>query len=192
MVTLPFTYYVPQVLSALKGVKNYKALQSYYKYFTAGWILEHRWKCFTDCFLIVGKVNYSYALTSSLLQPWIIIKSTGTIVCGHYTCMAGLGETYSHVGAFLYWIEYQVRIYTDISSTSEPNLWIEPYTIMYVPYLHLEDINFTSAEQTMKNCKQLQQSSKPTLSKPVQHSKPNQADVTEFYLKCSSSQTLPI
>ena len=44
----------------------------------------------------------------------------------------------------------------------------------------------------MKDCKQLQQSSKPTLSKPVQHSKPNQADVTEFYLKCSSSQTLPI
>ena len=63
----------------LEEVKNYKALQSY-KYFTAGWIFEHRWKCFTDCCLIVGKVNHSYALTSSLLQPWVIIESTGTIV----------------------------------------------------------------------------------------------------------------
>ena len=113
-------------------------------------------------------------------------------MCGHCTCMAGLGETCSHVGALLYWIEYQVRRYADISPISKPNLWIEPHTTKHVPYLRLEDINFTSAEQTMKDCKQLQQSSNPTLSKPIQHSKPNQADVTEFYLKCSSSQTLPI
>ena len=106
--------------------------------------------------------------------------------------MAGLDETCSHVGALLYWIEYQVRRYADTNSTSRLNLWIEPHGIKHVPYPRLEDINFTSAEQTMKDCKQLQQSSKHTLSKPVQHSKTNQANVTEFYLKCPSSQTLPI
>ena len=123
---MPHSYYKNIWLwfVSLEEVKNYKTLQSY-KYFTAGWILEHRWKCFTDCCLIVGKVNHSYALTSSSLQPWVIIKSTGTVVCGHCTCMAGLGETCSHVGALLYWIEYQVRSYADISSTSKLNLWIE-------------------------------------------------------------------
>ena len=85
-----------------------------------------------------------------------------------------------------------VRRYTDISSTSKPNLWIEPHAIKNAPYLRLEDINFTSAEQTMKDYKQLQQSAKSTSSKYVQHSKPNQAYVMEFYLKCLSSETLPI
>ena len=140
---------------SLEEVKNYKALQSY-KYFTARWVLEHRCKCFTDCCLVVGKVKHSYALTSSPLQPQVIIKSTGTIVCGHCTCMAGLGETCSHVGALLHWIEYQVRRYADISAISKPNLWIEPHAVKNPPYLRLENINFTSAEQTMKDCKQLQ------------------------------------
>ena len=68
--------------------------------------------------------------------------------------MAGLGETCSHVGALLYWIEYQVHKYSDTSSTSKTNLWIEPRTVKQVPYLRLEEINFTSAEQTLKDYKQ--------------------------------------
>ena len=128
--------------------------------------MEH----FIDCCLIIGKVDHRYTLTSSSLQPWVIIKSTGTVVCGHRTCMAGLGETCSHVGALLY---CQVRRYSDTSSASKTNLWIEPHIVKHVPYLRLEEINFTSAEQTLKDYKQpLQQSSKPMSSKLVEHSKP--------------------
>ena len=88
MVTFLFIYYTISFVS-FEEVKIYKELQSC-KYFTAGWILEQRWKYFTDHCLIFGKVNHSYA---SSLQPWVIIKSTGTVECGHCTCMAGLGET---------------------------------------------------------------------------------------------------
>ena len=64
--------------------------------------------------------------------------------------MAGLGETCSHIGALLYWTEYQVQRHTAVSSTSKPNEWLQPRTIKQVPFLRLEDIDFTSAECSMK------------------------------------------
>ena len=166
-------------------MKNYRSLQSY-KYFTAGWVVEHKWKLFTDCCLVVGRVNHSYTLSSPALQPWAIIRSSGAVACGHCTCMAGLGETCSHIGALLYYIEYQVRRYAETSSTSKSNTWLEPSTVKQAPYLRLEDISFTSAEQTMKEYRKLQQSPKPVSSKLPQHDKPYQSDVLELYEKCSS------
>ena len=64
--------------------------------------------------------------------------------------MAELGETCSHIGALLYWTEYQVQRHTAVSSTSKPNEWLQPRTIKQVPFLRLEDIDFTSAECSMK------------------------------------------
>jgi len=93
----------------LEEVKNFKSLHSY-KYFIAGWVAEHRWKQFKDCCLVIGKVSHhSYAVSSAPLTPWVIIRSSGAVACGHCTCMAGLGETCSHIGALLYLLEYQVR-----------------------------------------------------------------------------------
>ena len=54
--------------------------------------MEHKWKLFTDCCLVEGKVNHSYTLSSLALQPWTIIRSSGAVACGHCTCMAGLGD----------------------------------------------------------------------------------------------------
>ena len=62
-----------------------------------------------ECYLVIGKVNHSYTATSAPLTPWVIIRSFGAVACGHSTCMADLGETCSHIGAFLYWLEYQVH-----------------------------------------------------------------------------------
>lgn len=135
--------------ATLKEVKNYKSLQSY-RYFVAGWVAEPKWKTFADCCLILGNVNHSYAVSSTPLHPWVVIKSTGEVICGHCTCMAGLAETCSHIGALLYWTEYQVQRQTAVTSTSKPNEWLQPKTIKQVPFLRLEDIDFTSAESSMK------------------------------------------
>ena len=132
----------------LEEVKNFKSLHSY-KYFTAGWVVEHRWKQFKDCWLVIGKVNHSYAVSSAPLTPWVIIRNSGAVACGHCTCMAGLGETCSHIGALLYWLEYQVRTRED-SCTSHSNQWLEPKCVRQVPYLELERIDFTTAEKSMK------------------------------------------
>ena len=128
----------------LEEVKNFKLLQSY-KYFTAGWVIDHRWKVFNEACLIIGKVNHSYAMSSTPLNPWIIVKNSGTVVCGHCTCMAGLGEACSHIGALLYWIEYTVRKRDEESCTSKANKWIEPLKTKKVPYLQLDAIDFTSS-----------------------------------------------
>ena len=66
--------------------KEFKSLQSY-KYFTAGWVIDHRWKIFNEVYLIVGKVNHSYAMSSAPLNQWVIIKNHGTVVYGHCTCI---------------------------------------------------------------------------------------------------------
>ena len=79
-------YFTPTRFVTLEEVKNFKSLQSY-KYFTAGWVIDHRWKIFNEVCLIVGKVNHSYAMSSAPLNPWIIIKNHGTVVCGHCTCI---------------------------------------------------------------------------------------------------------
>ena len=113
--------------ATLDEVRNYKSLQSY-RYFIAGWVVDHKWKSFPDCCLVIGKVNHSYAVSSPPLEPWVVIKSNGAVVCGHCTCMAGLGETCSHIGALLYWIEYQIQRHVAMTSTSKPNEWLQPRT----------------------------------------------------------------
>ena len=112
----------------MEEVKNFKSLQSY-KYFTAGGVIDHRWKIFNEVCLIVGKVNHSYAMSSVPLNPWVIIKNSGTVVCGHCTCMASYMLTY--------WCTVVLdRICcTEARCTSRANKWMEPCTTKQVPYL---------------------------------------------------------
>ena len=70
----------------LEEVKNFKSLQIY-KCFTAGWVIDHRLKIFNEVCLIVGKINHSYAVSLAPLNPWVIIKNNGTVVCGHCICI---------------------------------------------------------------------------------------------------------
>ena len=39
------------------------------------------------------------------LTPWVICEDTGIILTGHCDCMAGLGESCSHVASLLWAIE---------------------------------------------------------------------------------------
>ena len=68
----------------LEEVKNYKSLQSY-KYFTAGFVKEHKWKVLPECCFVIGKVNHSYALSASPLRPWVVINNSGVVTCGQCT-----------------------------------------------------------------------------------------------------------
>ena len=67
--------------------------------------------------LVMEKANPSYAVSSTPLRPWLILSSYGPVVCGHCICMVGLGDTCSHVGTLLYWLEYIVRKREEISCT---------------------------------------------------------------------------
>ena len=52
--------------------------------------------------VVLGKVRHSYAASKSPLKPWVIIRINGTFEVAHCTCMTGLAETCSHVGAILH------------------------------------------------------------------------------------------
>ena len=79
-----------------------------------------------------------------------MIKFGKAVISGRCTCMAGLGETCSHIGALLYWIGYQVQRYVALTSTLRPNEWLQPQTTKQVPTLRLDVINFTSVEESIR------------------------------------------
>lgn len=118
----------------LEETKNYKSLQSY-RYFTAGWVVQHKWKVFKETCLVIGKIKHSYAISKPPLHSWVIIKLNGTVICGHCTFMAGLGETCSHIGALLFWVEHQVKKQDSVSCTSQRNTWLQPKTPLEKPGL---------------------------------------------------------
>ena len=114
-----------------------------------------KWKKFDafDCILIMGKVRHSYSSSTAPLKPWALLKLNGSVICGHCTCMAGQGETCSHVGAILYWLETRVRVREQTACTSQENTWMAPTAMKDAPYLRLNEIDFTTAEKKMKGHK---------------------------------------
>ena len=86
--------------ATLEEVKNYKSLLSY-RYFTSGWVLQTDWKKYLEegLILVLGKAKHSYKANLPPLRCWVLIRLNGTVVVAHCTCMAGLAETCSHIGA---------------------------------------------------------------------------------------------
>ena len=127
----------------LEQAKNYKSLDSY-SYFSCGWVLSTQCKLYAEeeIVLVVGKVRHSYAATKDPLKPWVLIKCNGAVLVGHCTCMAGMAETCSHVGAILYCVEAAVRIQKNVACTSKENKWIMPTPKENIPYFELREINF--------------------------------------------------
>ena len=95
--------------------------------------------------LVTGKVRHSFTASKPPLQPWVIIRYSGVVLVGRCTCMAGLAETCSHVGALLHWVENAVRMAKEVSCTSRPNEWIVP-RVTKIPYQMLKNIDFQSRE----------------------------------------------
>lgn len=124
----------------LEEVKNCKSLESY-KYFVSGWVLKARWKVYIcqELVLVSGRVRHSFSASKAPLEPWAIIRCNGAVLAGHCTCMAGLAETCSHVGALLYWVESAVRI-QETACTSQDDMWITPNPVEKVPYLQLRTL----------------------------------------------------
>ena len=49
--------------------------------------------------MIIIWVNHSQKLNEKPLTPWLVAEKEGKIHAAHCDCMAGLGETCSHVAA---------------------------------------------------------------------------------------------
>lgn len=49
------------------------------------------------------------------------------VVLAHCTCMTGLGEACSHIGATLFYLETTVKHRSDIACTDKENRWLSAY-----------------------------------------------------------------
>ena len=76
------------------------------------------------------------------LTPWVVAECTGKILAAHCDCVAGLGETCSHVASLLFAIESGVRIRDSMTVTQKKAYWVMPTGIKEVHYAPVKYIDF--------------------------------------------------
>ena len=94
------------------------------------------------------QVNYSHRMSEKPLTPWVIAEEVGKIVAGHCDCMAGLGETCSHVGSLLFAVENGIRIRDSMTVTQKKAYSIMPNGVKEVQYTPVQDINFVGKKRS--------------------------------------------
>ena len=172
-----YLLYSPSPVS-LEEMKNFKSLESYNQ-FLCGWVRDVGVKLYDVgdkmISLIRGRVLHSQRLSDTPTNVWIITEKTGRIYSAHCNCMAGLGESCSHVGATLFCLS---KFYKDRQSktvTEEKAYWVNPATIKDIEFAEVSGINFT-APSTLKR----------------KHDAPNREAAMPHITKSSSSSSRKI
>ncbi|KAH7974079.1 hypothetical protein HPB49_009599 [Dermacentor silvarum] len=145
----------------LDQMKAYESLESN-NYFTSGWgkSISTR-RLGEDKVLLLGEVNHSQRLGECPLKVWLLCKQSSTVVTGHCTCMAGTGDTCSHVGACLLAIETSAQLNQSTTCTQKENAWLPPY-VERVEYKRLNDIDFSSLKEKKRRLDATSSGSKET------------------------------
>lgn len=73
------------------------------------------------------------------------MQLNGEICCAHCNCMAGLGETCTHIASVLFYLEACASLYGDRTCTQEACQWILPSFLKEVEYLPVREMDLTSA-----------------------------------------------
>ena len=81
--------------------KARKGLEAYNQ-FVCGWVKEVKSVCLNGKHVTVGRVRHCQRFSETPLHCWIITEVDGSVCCAHCNCMAGLGETCTHVAAVLF------------------------------------------------------------------------------------------
>ncbi|XP_057699560.1 zinc finger protein 613-like isoform X2 [Corythoichthys intestinalis] len=171
-----------------ESLKNLKSLEAY-KHFVAGWVkqvLVH--KNSAGIYLVLGKVVHSQHLSETPQSPWFAAQPSGTILCGHCTCMAGLGETCSHVTSVMFAVETAVKMKNDTTSTSVSCSWQAPSQTQNVEYSRSSDMDLTSPPAKKRKCAG---ESVTSVTPGEQELQPPQ-DYTDFYRKLHFSGVKPV
>ena len=92
----------------------------------------------------------SYEWTSQLyessekpLTPWVVCKKSGKVLSAHCDCMAGLGESCSHVASLLWAIVAGFKRRDSLTVTGKKAYWVLPSAVKSVPYSRVKDIQFS-------------------------------------------------
>ena len=132
--------------------KAYKSLDAY-KYVVDGWvsnIMLYRPKVSSGkavCIITGDAVRLSQRLTVSPLHSWVAAEPSGIILCGHYACMAGIGEVCSHAAALLFTAEINTKMLKNTSCTSLPCMWLP--SMQKVDYLPICEIDLSTPKKKL-------------------------------------------
>ena len=95
----------------------------------------------TKNYLFTAVVKHSQVLSIPPLKVWIAVKDMGEAICGHCSCMAGVGEACAHVGSVLFVAEANTKTKQQMSSTSLPCAWL-PCNYQFVLAIKISSIDF--------------------------------------------------
>ena len=139
-----------------EAMNNRKSLEAHNQ-FRSGWVrtIFHYDIPATKFVIMKANVNPSQRLNDKPHTPWVAInRVTTSVMNAHCTCMAGLGESCTHIGALLFKIEAAVRAgFTRRACTDEACLWNDDFKENVTPG-ELCNINLYSATsiQHFKDC----------------------------------------
>lgn len=111
------------------------------------------------------------------LMPWVVCEKSGKVLSAHYDCMAGLGESCSHVASLLRAIEAGCKRRDSLTVTEKKAYWVLPSAVKSVPYSRVKDIQF----------------SKTSVIKESSVAAPSETELNEFFIsinKCSSKPAI--
>ena len=86
---------------------------------------------------------HSQNLIKIPLAPWIIAEKNGKVVCQHCTCMAGLGESCTHITTVLFWTEIKVKFISSQTVTDRECYWVAPKGVEKIVPQPTNKIDFT-------------------------------------------------
>ena len=88
------------------------------------------------------QVNHSQRMNEKLLVRWIIAEAEEIIIAANCDCMAGLGETCSHVASLLWAPATGVEKRDSLTVTQKSAHWVISSAIKMVTYAPLAEISF--------------------------------------------------
>ncbi|XP_049517821.1 uncharacterized protein LOC125943211 [Dermacentor silvarum] len=168
-------------------LKSYKSLEAH-NYVTGGLVEPPRVKVRDGSVIVVGKVRHSQAFKDKPLLPWLLIKADGKVLCAHCTCMAGLGEACSHVGAVLFYWEAAVTRRDGRSCTDGQNAWLPPHLVS-LECRPVAEMDFASS--AMKKRRLDDTEAGPRDPPSVKMPKPREDEMLKFYSSLSKSEGRP-
>ena len=118
----------------------FKAMYSY-NYFLSGFVKEVGAKVFSNICLLVGRVSHSQKLSERPPTAWFIAEIRGKVLSAHCSCMDGLGEACSHIGAILFYCRAATEKKDSVTVTAEKAYWVLPSN-REISYKEVSDIDF--------------------------------------------------
>ena len=94
-----------------ESMKNRKSLEAHNQ-FISGWVrtVYHYQKTGSNFMILKAEVMPSQRLNDNPHMPWVAINlKEPSVETVHCTCMAGFGESCSHIGALLFKLEAAIR-----------------------------------------------------------------------------------